>query len=54
MTDDEPERLCAMKTSYDRSTDSLYVEFRPEPSRKSVEIEEDIMLDLGRDGQPVG
>ncbi len=43
-----------MKTSYDRSTDSLYVEIRPEPSCKTVEIEEDIMLDLGRDGQPVG
>lgn len=43
-----------MKTSYDRSTDSLYVEIRPEPSCKTVEIEDDIMLDLGRDGQPVG
>lgn len=43
-----------MKTSYDRSTDSLYVEIRPEPSCKTVEIEEDILLDLGRDGQPVG
>jgi uncharacterized protein YuzE len=43
-----------MKTSYDRSTDSLYVEIRPEPSCKTVEIEEDIMLDIGPDGQPVG
>lgn len=43
-----------MKTSYDRATDSLYVEIRPEPSCKTVEIEDDIMLDLGRDGQPVG
>jgi len=43
-----------MKTSYDRATDSLYVEIRPEPSCKTVEIEDDIMLDLGRDDQPVG
>jgi uncharacterized protein YuzE len=43
-----------MKTSYDKSTDSLYVELRPEPSHRTVEIEEDIMLDIGRDGQPTG
>lgn len=43
-----------MKTSYDRSTDSLYVEVRPLPSRRTVEIEPDIMLDLGEDGLPVG
>lgn len=43
-----------MKTSYDRSTDSLYVEVRPLPSCRTVEIEEDIMLDLGADGEPVG
>ena len=42
-----------MKTSYDKSTDSLYVELRPEPSHRTVEIEEDIMLDIGRDGQPI-
>jgi uncharacterized protein YuzE len=43
-----------MKTSYDKSTDSLYVELRPLPSRRTVEIEEDIMVDFGDDGQPVG
>jgi len=43
-----------MKTRYDKSTDSLYVEVRPLPSRRTVEVEEDIMLDLGEDGQPVG
>jgi uncharacterized protein YuzE len=42
------------KTRYDKSTDSLYVEVRPLPSRRTVEIEEDIMLDLGEDGEPVG
>jgi uncharacterized protein YuzE len=43
-----------MKTNYDKSTDSLYVEVRPLPSVRTVEIEEDIMLDLGDDGEPVG
>lgn len=43
-----------MKTRYDKSTDSLYVEVRPLPSRRTVEIEPDIMLDLGDDGKPVG
>jgi uncharacterized protein YuzE len=43
-----------MKTSYDKSTDSLYVEVRPLPARRTVELEEDVMLDLGEDGKPVG
>ncbi len=43
-----------MKTRYDKSSDSLYVEVRPLPSARTVEIEPDIMLDVGDDGQPVG
>jgi uncharacterized protein YuzE len=43
-----------MKTSYDKSTDSLYVEIRPLPSCRTVEIEEDIMVDYGADGGPIG
>jgi len=43
-----------MKTSYDKSTDSLYVEVRPLPSCRTIEVEEDVMLDFGSDGQPVG
>lgn len=43
-----------MKTSYDKATDSLYVEMRPVPSSRTVEIAEDIMLDVGGDGLPVG
>ncbi|MGH6870364.1 MAG: DUF2283 domain-containing protein [Rhizomicrobium sp.] len=43
-----------MKTRYDKTTDSLYVEVRPLPSRRTVEIEPDILLDLGEDGKPVG
>lgn len=43
-----------MKTSYDKSTDSLCVEVRPLPSSHTVEIAEDIMLDISSHGQPVG
>ncbi len=43
-----------MLTRYDKATDSLYVEVRPLPSSRTVEIEEDVMLDLGEDGKPVG
>jgi uncharacterized protein YuzE len=43
-----------MKTSYDRTTDSLYLELRPLPAVWTVEVEEDVMLDLGEDGAPVG
>jgi uncharacterized protein YuzE len=43
-----------MKTSYDQSTDSLYVELRPMPSARTVEIADDVMLDIGADGDPVG
>ncbi len=43
-----------MKTRYDKSTDSLYVEVRPLPARRTVEVEEDVMVDMGDDGQPVG
>ncbi|WP_376958046.1 DUF2283 domain-containing protein [Azospirillum sp. A26] len=43
-----------MKTSYDPSTDSLYIEVRPLPSKRTVEIEPDVMVDYGADGEPVG
>ena len=43
-----------MKTRYDKSTDSLYVEIRPLPSSRTIEVEDDILLDLGEDGRPVG
>jgi uncharacterized protein YuzE len=43
-----------MKTSYDKSTDSLYVEVRALPSCRTVEIEDDVMVDYGLDGEPVG
>jgi uncharacterized protein YuzE len=42
-----------MKTSYDRSTDSLYLELRPLPSARTREIEPDVFLDIGADGRPV-
>ncbi|MBS0279305.1 MAG: DUF2283 domain-containing protein [Proteobacteria bacterium] len=43
-----------MRTRYDKSTDSLYVELRDLPAKRTVELEEDILLDIGADGQPVG
>jgi uncharacterized protein YuzE len=43
-----------MKTSYDKSTDSLHVELRPLPAVRTTEIQEDVLLDIGEDGQPVG
>jgi uncharacterized protein YuzE len=43
-----------MKTRYDKSTDSLYIEVRPLPAARTMEVEEDVMLDIGDDGLPVG
>ena len=43
-----------MKLSYDKTTDSLYIELRALPARHTREIEPDVMLDLGDDGEPVG
>jgi uncharacterized protein YuzE len=43
-----------MKTSYDQTTDSLCLELRPLPAVRTVEVEEDVMLDLGGDGEAVG
>jgi uncharacterized protein YuzE len=43
-----------MRLSYDKSTDSLYIELRELPAKRTREIEPDVMLDLGADGAPVG
>ncbi|MBV8739297.1 MAG: DUF2283 domain-containing protein [Alphaproteobacteria bacterium] len=43
-----------MRLSYDKSTDSLYIELRSVPAKRTREIEQDVVLDLGEDGQPVG
>ncbi len=43
-----------MKLSYDKSTDSLYIELRALPAQRTREIEPDVMLDLGEDGESVG
>lgn len=43
-----------MKTSYDPSTDSLYIEVRALPSKRTVEVEVDVMADYGIDGELVG
>jgi uncharacterized protein YuzE len=43
-----------MRLSYDSSTDSLYIELQQLPAKQTREIEPDVMLDLGEDGDPVG
>jgi len=43
-----------MRTSYDKSTDSLYIEVRPLPSCRTIEVADDIMVDYGTDGEPIG
>ena len=43
-----------MRLSYDKSTDSLYIELRPLPSTRTREIEPDVNLDMGADGEPIG
>ena len=44
----------SLRLSYDKATDSLYIELRPLPAKRTREIVEDVMLDLGEDGAPVG
>lgn len=44
----------SVRLSYDKTTDSLYIELRPLPAKRTREVEEDVMLDLGEDGEPVG
>ncbi len=43
-----------MKLRYDKSADSLYIELRSHPAKRTREIETDVMLDFGADGEPVG
>ena len=44
----------SVRLSYDKSTDSLYIEVRALPAKRTRELEDDVMLDLGEDDQPVG
>lgn len=43
-----------MRLSYDSSTDSLYIELRLLPAKRTRAVEPDVNLDLGADGAPVG
>jgi uncharacterized protein YuzE len=43
-----------MRLSYDKFTDSLYIELRPLPAKRTREIEPDVNLDIGADGEPIG
>ena len=39
---------------YDPATDSLYIKLRPEPSVDNRIVNDDVVIDLGADGDPVG
>jgi len=39
---------------YDPATDSLYVKLRPGPSVDNRIVNDDVVIDLGADGEPVG
>ena len=44
----------SVRLSYDKVTDSLYIELRSLPAKRTREIAEDVMLDIGEDGELVG
>jgi len=44
----------SVRLSDDKSTDSLYIELRSSPAKRTREVAEDVMLDLGEDGEPFG
>lgn len=39
---------------YDVDTDSLYIKLRPDPSVDNRIIGDDVVIDLGENGEPVG
>jgi len=39
---------------YDPATDSLYIKLRPLPSVDNRIVNDDVVIDLGSDGEPVG
>ncbi|HKO06540.1 MAG TPA: DUF2283 domain-containing protein [Alphaproteobacteria bacterium] len=39
---------------YDPATDSLYIKLRPGPSIGNRIVSDDVVIDLGPDGEPVG
>ena len=39
---------------YDPATDSLYVKLRPGPSVNNRIVGDDVVIDIGADGEPVG
>jgi uncharacterized protein YuzE len=39
---------------YDPETDSLYIKLRPEPSVDNRIVGDDVVIDLGSNGEPVG
>lgn len=44
----------SVRLSYDKATDTLYIELRSLPAKRTREIAQDVILDLGEDDEPVG
>ena len=40
--------------NYDAATDSLYIKLRPGASVDNQIVDDDVVIDLGDDGEPVG
>lgn len=40
--------------NYDPATDSLYIKLRPGPSVDNRIVNDDVVIDIGSDGEPVG
>jgi len=43
-----------VKLDYDPATDSLYIKLRPGPSIDNRIVNDDVVIDLGAEGEPVG
>lgn len=43
-----------MRFRYFPETDSLYIEFKPEPAAETVEVSDSVLVDLDKDGHVVG
>lgn len=43
-----------MNINYDPETDSLYIDFSTKPSVESEAVTDDVVVDFGENGEPVG
>ena len=43
-----------MKIEFDQEADALYIQFQPGKSKRSVKVQEGIVLDIAKDGRLFG